>query len=225
MAANPLASLASSEAPGKKKNVIKQLLGRGLTGIHRNRSDTSSYSMNEAFDDEESDQTVLRPVQQQPRKKTDYSDEDLVSPRYSRNRAGGMSVPKNTEVRVEKILEKILMTYQASQAPVAELEAMRLECTQLQIKAENALSILKSSVKQSVLQSKLSEYEYVADELLADPLSSKFKFGLDGVLYLDDRLVVMERRASKSIRSSSLTQLVIYALLALVFGVILARYL
>ena len=133
-------------------------------------------------------------------------------------------MPKDAESRVEGALAHIVESYESLQAPLAEIDAMRIECEQCHTTAEHALASLRQALNACKSHSKLPECEYVAERLEKTPLMAKFKFDTDGVLRIDDHLLMMERKASKSISSTSMAQTVLYALLALILGVIVARY-
>ncbi len=99
---------------------------------------------------------------------------------------------------------------------------MRAEGEAGQDEASSSLTVLNNRIGKVLAQSSLSEYEEVAEELAADPLMAKFKFGSEQLLDLDDRLSRMETLVLASLKLSRRDLYLNYAIAALCVGMVLA---
>ena len=136
-----------------------------------------------------------------------------------------MTVPKNLAERVEGSLETIYDKYSSCQPAVQACETQRTRCEELASQCEDAAVILRQRILHTRQNAHLDDYRLLANGLLETPLKSFFRFGVDQLIYLDDRLVSMERRASKSIQGASVIQSVVFASVALFVGILLAFFL
>ncbi len=143
----------------------------------------------------------------------------------ARQRGGAMIVKETPKAMVEAIqqsLARIYDTFEKCSAPLRELEAMRVEGEAGQDEASNSLTVLNNTIGKVLAQSNLSEYEEVAEELAADSLMAKFKFGSEQLLDLDDRLSRMEMLVLASLKLSRRDLYLNYAIAALCVGMVLA---
>ncbi len=145
-------------------------------------------------------------------------------PLSGRQRGGAMIVkeaPIAMTQAVQATLARILATYQACAKPLEELEAMRLEGEANQDDTAASLTLLNTAAAKA-MQSNLSDYEEVAEELASDPLMNKFRFGNEQLVALDDKLTHMEMLVLASIKSSHRGLYLNYAITALCIGMLLA---